>query len=285
MRVLVTGAAGNIGAAVCRCLAASGMRISALVLNAEQAARVEHAGRTVIGDAGDPAAVAEAIAGGVDAVVHLAALRSPELGTPVEVFGGNTRATFVVLEEACRRGARRAVIASSYSILGLRFSPHTLHPAYFPIDEALPLQVEDPYSLSKQVDEATAAMMHRRYGTDIVALRLPYTVGWPELEAMARTCRADPAAMAADSWSYLHADDAAEAVRLALTRPVAGFHPVFLAAPRTMDPRPTAELIAAHHPGAEVRRAVAGHDTPIDTSRIERLLGFHATRLLDIPPL
>jgi nucleoside-diphosphate-sugar epimerase len=280
--VLVTGAAGNIGRAVCRRLAAAGMRISALTLLDQP---VEGADRVVVGDAGEPDVVADAIGPGVDAVVHLAALRSPDLGTPVEVFGGNTRATFVVLEEACRRGARRGVIASSYSILGLRFSPHALHPAYFPIDEEMPLQVEDPYSLSKQVDEATAAMVHRRYGADIVALRLPYTVGWPELEAMAARCRAEPAAMAPDVWSYLHVDDAAEAVHLALTRPVSGFHPVFLAAPRTMDPRPTRELMAAHHPDAEVRRDVAGHATPIDTGRIERLLGFRAGRLLDVPPL
>ncbi|MGI5244183.1 NAD-dependent epimerase/dehydratase family protein [Dactylosporangium sp. CA-139066] len=282
MDVLVTGAAGSIGSAVCRRLAAAGIRIRALVLLDEP---VEHAWRTVVGDAGDPAAVADAVGDGVDAVVHLAALRSPEMGTPEEVFAGNTRATFVVLEESARRGARRAVIASSYSILGLRFSPHELHPAYFPIDEATPLQVEDPYSLSKQADEATAAMMHRRYGTDVVALRFPYTAGWPELEAMARRCRSDPSVMAPDSWSYLHVDDAAEAVFLALTRPVTGFHPVFLAAPRTMDPRPTAELIAAHHPDAQVRRPIAGHGTPIDTARIERLLDFRATRLLDVPPL
>jgi nucleoside-diphosphate-sugar epimerase len=282
VEVLVTGAAGNIGGAVCRRLASAGIRVAALVL---PDAPVPHADRTVVGDAGDPAVVSAALGDGVDAVVHLAALRSPELGTPEQVFAGNTRATFVVLEEACRRGVRRAVIASSYSILGLRFSPHVLHPAYFPIDEAMPLQVEDPYSLSKQTDEATAAMMHRRYGASVVALRFPYTVGWPELESMARACRADPAVMAADAWSYMHVDDAAEAVHRAVTRPVSGFHPLFLAAPRTMDPRPTEELIAAYHPESEVRRPIPGHATPIDTTRIERLLDFRATRLLDVPAL
>src|SRR5262249_22482454 len=103
--------------------------------------------------------------------------------------------------------------------------------------------------------------------------------------AIASECRADPAVMAADAWAYLHVDDAAEAVWLALTRPFSGFHPVFLAAGRTLDPRPTAELIATYHPGSEVRRAIPGHATPIDTGAIERLLGFRATRLLEIPAL
>lgn len=281
-RVLVTGAAGNIGRAVCERLAGQGVRVVALVL--EPPAAGLGAERVVVGDAGDPEAVRDALDGGVDAVVHLAAIPTPELGTPVQVFAGNTRATFVVLEEAAGRGVRRAVIASSYSILGLRFSPHVLHPAYYPIDEATPLQVEDPYSLSKQADEATAAMIHRRYGTDVVALRFPFTARWHRLAEIAELCRARPGTMAADSWSYLHVDDAAEAVWLALSRPVTGFHPVFLAAPQTLSARPTLELIAAHHPDTPVRAPIPGHATPINTAAIERLLTFRATRILNVPP-
>jgi nucleoside-diphosphate-sugar epimerase len=44
-----------------------------------------------------------------------------------------------------------------------------LHPAYLPMDEKLPLQIEDPYGVSKQVDEATALMMPRRHGLTVVA--------------------------------------------------------------------------------------------------------------------
>lgn len=280
MRVLVTGAAGNIGQAVCRRLTGAGVSLSALVL---QPAAVPGADRVVTGDAGDPDVVEEALGDGVDAVVHLAAIASPMGGTALEVFAGNTRATFAVLDGAARRGVRRAVVASSYSILGLRFAPRLLHPAYYPIDEATPPQIEDPYALSKQADEATAAMMHRRYGMAVVALRFPFTAGFERIGELARQCRADPASMAADSWSYLHVDDAAEAVWLALSRPVTGFHPLLLAAPRTLAERPTEELIARYHPGTEIRRAIPGRSTPIDTGAIERLLGFRATRVLDGP--
>jgi hypothetical protein len=88
--------------------------------------------------------------------------------------------------------------------------------------------------------------------------------------------------MAEDSWSYLHVDDAAEAVWLATTRPVDGFHPVFLAAPETMAPWPTSELIARFHPDTPVRAPIPGRATPIDLTAVERLLAFRATRLL--PP-
>jgi nucleoside-diphosphate-sugar epimerase len=277
VRVLVTGAAGNIGRAVCARLAAENAETAAVVLAEPAPSTVS---LTVTGDAGDPDTVRRALGDGVDAVVHLAAIPSPEHDPAIDVFAGNTRATFNVLEECARAGVRRAVIASSYSILGLRFADRVLHPAYYPIDEATPLQVEDPYSLSKQTDEATAAMMHRRYGLDIVALRLPFTSAWPAIRAVAAACDRDPSAMAPDSWSYLHVDDAAEAVWLSLTRPVTGFHPVYLAAPQTLSTRSTMDLIAEYHPGTELRAEIPGHHTPINTGAIERLLGFRATRLL-----
>ncbi|WP_432841120.1 NAD-dependent epimerase/dehydratase family protein [Dactylosporangium sp. CA-092794] len=279
IRVLVTGAAGTIGTAVCARLRAAGAGIHALV---QPAAPVEGARRVVAGDAGDPEVVEAAIGDGVDAVVHLAAIPHPLTDPPLTVFAGNTRATFAVLEGAAGRGVRRAVIASSYSILGLRFAPRTLHPAYYPIDEATPQQAEDAYSLSKQVDEATAAMMHRRHGLDIVALRFPFTAVPARLAEVAQKCARDPGTMAADSWSYLHADDAAEAVWLGLTRPVRGVHPLLLAAPETMSATPTEELIARYHPDTPLRRPIPGRATPIDTGAIERLLGFHATRLLPV---
>ncbi|WP_433088026.1 NAD-dependent epimerase/dehydratase family protein [Dactylosporangium sp. CA-052675] len=277
MRVLVTGAGGNIGRAVCARLAAEQVPVHALVLHDRPPSTVEHA---VTGDAGDPATVRAAIGTGVDAVVHLAAIPSPLNDPPLDVFAGNTRATFNVLEECARAGVRRAVIASSYSIMGLRFAERELHPAYYPIDERAPLQIEDAYSLSKQADEATAAMMHRRHGLDIVALRFPFTADWDRLRTAASRCERDPSTMAADSWSYLHVDDAAEAVWLALTRPVTGMHPVLLAAPHTMSDLSTMEVIARYHPGTELRATIPGTATPIDTGAIERLLGFRATRSL-----
>ncbi|WP_432994274.1 NAD-dependent epimerase/dehydratase family protein [Dactylosporangium sp. CA-233914] len=276
-RVLVTGAAGNIGRAVCARFAAGRATISALTLDDS---RPESAARVTVGDAGNPETVSEAIGGGVDVVVHLAAIPSPLEHSQLDVFANNTRATFVVLEECAKAGVTRAVIASSYSILGLRFAPHVLHPAYYPIDEATPPQVEDAYALSKLTDEATAAMMHRRHGLDVVALRFPFTSSWERLREVAEACRADPWSMAPDSWSYLHVDDAAEAVWLAATRPVTGFHPVLLAAPQTLAAEPTLDLIARYHPGTQVRADIPGRATPIDTGAIERLLGFRATRLL-----
>jgi nucleoside-diphosphate-sugar epimerase len=271
---VVTGAGGNIGRATVARLRAEGVEVVALSLDPVEFEDTE----VVVGSAGDPDVVAEAFRGGADAVIHLAAIPAPTLGTGLAVFGGNTRATFVVLDEAARRGVPRAVLASSYALLGMPFSPHDLHPPYYPLDEAAPPQVEDPYALSKLVDELTGEMFHRRDGIDVVALRFPFTGDTARLTEAAAQLRADPGEGARNSWAFLHVDDAAEAAWLAASVPLRGFHKCFLAAPETICAEPTEALIAAHHPGVPVRRPIPGRRVPIDTSAAHRLLGFTPKR-------
>ncbi len=122
-----------------------------------------------VGDSRDEALLARALAG-ADALIHLAAIPTPLLGTPREVFATNTQATFVALEAAGVAGVARVAIASSISLLGLPYGRKGLAPLYAPVDERHPNIGTDPYALSKEVDEATAAMMHRRHGYQVVAL-------------------------------------------------------------------------------------------------------------------
>jgi nucleoside-diphosphate-sugar epimerase len=277
-RVLVTGAAGRLGGAVLRVLAAQGAAVVGLD-------RVDPGGTETFftGSAGDADLVARAMAG-VDAVIHLAAIPRPTLGAPEEVFTNNTAATFVVLDQAARAGVRRAVIASSLSITGLPFSPRAAAPGYVPVDEAMPLQIGDPYALSKLADEATAEMVALRDGMAVVALRFPM-LGEPEfLAAEAERHRADPAYAAMSLWAYLDMRDAATACWLGLTVPVTGVHPLYLAAPETLSPYPTADLVARCFPGVPVRAPLPGRTVPIDTSAAGSLLGFTAAHLVDITP-
>lgn len=277
-RVLVTGAAGMVGRSVTDLLHARGVKATALVLDDPGDLPVD---RVVTGDAGDPATVRTAL-DGVDAVIHLAARPSPHHGTPLEVFGDNSRATFVVLEEAGQAGVGRAMIASSYSILGIPWAPAKLHPAYYPIDEQLPLQITDAYALSKHTDEATAQMMSRRHGMDVVAIRYPFISNQARLADRLATTLKDPGAAAADSWAYLDVDDAAKAAWHAVTEPLTGFHTVFAAAPDILAPYPTMELIATYHPDTPLRRPIPGRRTPIDTTAAARLLGFTARAMTDL---
>ncbi|MFI9554921.1 NAD-dependent epimerase/dehydratase family protein [Nonomuraea endophytica] len=272
-RVLVTGAAGRIGRSVLGLLAARG--VEAVALERSDPGELP-AARVVTGDATDPATVRVAL-DGVDAVIHLAAIATPEWLPAEQVFGLNTLATFTVLEQAGLAGVRRVCLASSMAADGVPFAARELHPAYVPVDELLPSQSEDPYALSKQVDELTSATMARRHGMGIVALRLPYVGGFDErLDAFAARCAADPGENARGYWAYLETRDAARACVLALGVPGPGVEVVNVCAPETMAKEPTEELLRRYHPDAEVRAPLPGRTVPVDLSKAERLLGFTA---------
>jgi nucleoside-diphosphate-sugar epimerase len=275
--VLVTGAAGLIGRVVTNTLLKYGSSVTGLVLDDRGDLGID---RVVVGDAADPETARRAMAD-IDAVVHLAALPTPRHGTPLEVFGGNTGATFTVLEEAGRAGVKRIACASSLSVLGLSWGRPGLHPAYLPIDEALPLQIEDPYALSKQADENTAVMMARRHNMAVVSLRFPFVANAERARRRYSEVVREPGVAAAELWTYLDVRDAAEACWLAITAPLAGQHSVFVAAPDILAPQPTMELIERYHPDCELRAPIPGRSTPIDLRVAQELLGFTAQYLFD----
>jgi nucleoside-diphosphate-sugar epimerase len=273
MRILVTGAAGLVGSAVLDLLAAARLEATALVL--ERPDRTLPADRVVVGDACEPAVVADALRD-VEAVIHLAAIPTP-LSEPGErVFGRNTLATFTVLDQAGRAGIRQVALASSYAICGLPFARRPLTMPYLPIDTRLPLQITDPYALSKRADEETAAMVHRQYDMTTVALRLPF-VGTADdrLPAVAARYAANPASGRADVWSYLDARDAARALLASLSPAEPGSHVVYVAAPETLAPYPTELLVRRFHPGVP-RPVFSGRTVPIDLAPARDLLGFAA---------
>jgi nucleoside-diphosphate-sugar epimerase len=270
-RVLVTGAAGQLGREVVALLAGRGVAVTALELREPADLPVD---RLVLGSASDVETVRGAL-DGVDGVIHLAALREPSLGTAEEVFVGNTSATFTVLEQAARAGVRRTVIASSYALIGLPFAVGVRHPAYLPIDEGVPPQIEDPYALSKQVDELVGQMMWWRHEVSVCALRFPFLGGLDaDLPQRAREITSDLALGATEMWTYLETRDAASACVAGLTEPAPGFHVVGLAAPETLVPYPTADLLDVFHPNVPRRTAFSGRAAAIDSSKAKALLNW-----------
>lgn len=118
---------------------------------------------------------------GVDAVVHLAAIRNPHDAPGHEVYRVNTIGTFNVFEAAAQTGVRRVVQASSINAVGAYYSVGDITPQYFPLDEDHPPRTTDPYSFSKQQIEEIGAYFWRRDGIRSIALRLPgvYGAGYP----------------------------------------------------------------------------------------------------------
>lgn len=272
-RVLVTGAAGRIGRGVLDVLARESVAATALVLDDPGDLRAD---RVVVGDARSPELVARAMEG-ADGVIHLAAIPTPLEDPPEVVFGTNTLSTFTVLDAAGRGGVRRAVIASSQAASGTAFAAQELHPSYVPVDDDTPDQAADPYALSKRADELTADMMARRHGMPVVALRFPFVGGTDErLRDHADAVARDPALGARSLWAYLETRDAAEAAWLALRCPADGAVVIHVAAPETLVPVPTLDLLRRYHPDTPLRRPIEGRTVPYDLTTAEQVLGFHA---------
>jgi nucleoside-diphosphate-sugar epimerase len=281
-RVLVTGAEGRIGSATCERLTSVGARVTAFSLPREDAPTVA-AERVLHGDTRDDEAVREAL-DGVELVVHLAAIPSPELADWTTVFSTNVVSTFTVLAHAGEQGVRRAVIASSINAYGGPYNSHDVRPAYYPLDEQLPADLDDPYSLSKFTDERTAEMASRHWGIDVIALRFPLTAARDVLLEHAGQAAADPEQGATEGWSYLDARDAARAVELSLLSSARGAHAVFVAADDLTVPFPTEALLDRYAPGVPRLRAFAGREVPINLTRARTLLGFRAQHLLGVEP-
>jgi nucleoside-diphosphate-sugar epimerase len=153
------------------------------------------------------------------------------------------------------------------------------------MDETMPSDLDDAYATSKFVDEITARMVHRHWGTDVIGLRFPFTVEREHLESQSRRLTEDPGAAVVEGWSYLDVRDAALAVERSLLCQVPGAHPVFVAADETLAPYLTDELLDRYAPGVLRNRRFVGREVPIDLTRARTLLGFRAEHPLELETL
>lgn len=189
MRVLVTGGAGFIGAAVCARLLERGDAVTALDslndaydvrLKEWRLARLEGRPgfRFVRADVADEAAVRAAFEearrdGGFRAVVNLAARAGirPSVDAPRAYYETNVVGTITLLE-ACRAfGVPRFVLASSSSVYG--------DSARVPFrEDDPPGRLLSPYAASKQAAEELCRVHARLHGTKTTVLRY-FTVFGP----------------------------------------------------------------------------------------------------------
>jgi len=223
MKVLITGGSGNLGRYVVEEVKSRGHEVA--VFDAK-----EPRDKSVKFIKGDLLKLAdlENACKGIEAIIHLGAIANPTLAEHEVVFNVNVMGTYNALEAAMKNKVRRFVLASSDSTLGFLFraSP-PLMPQYLPIDEDHPLEAEDPYGLSKKVDEEVCLMFTRRYGIETVCLRICFVwfpdefrygdnVGSPE-NYRGLTQNAD--VWGPGLWVYQDARDAAQAFRLGAETP------------------------------------------------------------------
>jgi UDP-glucose 4-epimerase len=226
-RVLVTGGAGFVGATLVRQLVEAGHSVR--VLDNYSTGDPAHLdgvpAELVEGDIRDEAGIDAAVAG-MEAVIHLAAAGSviKSIEDPVTNFEVNVLGTFRVLDAARRAGVERTVQASTGGALIGNATP--------PVDEtSLPKPIS-PYGASKLAGEGYAYAFSQCYEMRTIALRFGNVYGpWNERKQGAMNMffkaihGAEPIVIYGDGTSsrdYIHVDDIATALRLALERDVDG---------------------------------------------------------------
>ena len=168
MRVLVTGASGFVGAALCRELSGRGHHVRAAVRRPiPPGADLPGLEQVLVEDVGVRLDWSPLLRG-VDAVVHLAAVA--HRGTREdEIRRVNLDATMRLAQSACRQ-VRRFVFMSSVKVHG----EDSGDGAYKETD---PTRPEDAYGRSKLEAERSLADLAAKSGTELATIRPPLVYG------------------------------------------------------------------------------------------------------------
>ncbi|MFD6563597.1 NAD-dependent epimerase/dehydratase family protein [Micromonospora profundi] len=276
-RVVVTGATGKLGRAVVAHLRAVGVDVLAVDRAGGRDPR-DVDGEFLLVDLTDYGQVVEAFtggadehAGGVEAIVHLAAVPAPGLMSNATTFANNSAATYNVFAAARAAGIRRVVWASSETVLGL---PFDTPPPYAPVDEDYAPRPESTYSLNKALEEEMARHFCR-WDPELMMVGLRFSnVMDVEDYAAFPSFDADPRARRWNLWGYIDARDGAQAVERALAHDRPGADVFVIANADTVMTRSSASLMADVYPGVEIRRELGEHETLLSIDKARRVLGF-----------
>ncbi len=236
MHVLVTGAAGFIGAHTVKRLVADGHTVTGLdafdgylysvdlkLANADDLGKLP--GFTMIrGDVCDPSVVANTVTEHTDVVCHLAALAGvrPSLAEPLRYWRTNIVGTGVIIERMRALGKQRLVFASSSSVYGKRPADS----GAFREEEPC-LTPASPYAASKRMNELQLSTYRDLWGLGVYALRF-FTVYGPRqrpdmaiAKFLAAVAAGEPIAMFGDGTTrrdYTFIDDIVSGVVAAIER-------------------------------------------------------------------
>lgn len=289
MNVLITGACGFIGRNLIRELESSHQL--RLLDQTQPAAATIFAGATrtaipletdwpfIQANITDAAAMQQAMAD-MDAVIHLAGEPRglPEIG--VETFRDNALGTFVAINAAHQAGVQRFFCASSINAFGTffwRLSGRPVPYTTLPLDETFPPIPEDPYSLSKLVNEETCAAYHRAYAMTTAAFRFAGVWSHDRYEMALATGLQPTTAWSDDLYQWVHVADVVTGLRQALEKPdLPGFGVYTLGASDTRCPEPTQELLQRLRPdlAAAVATPFVGRAPLLSIERARQTFGY-----------
>lgn len=175
-------------------------------------------------DLRDPRAVLEAVCGN-DAVVHAGALAHDTAGSAADIVATNLLGTWHVLVAAEQCAVSRVVYFSSAQVFGFAEGEGT--PAYLPVDDDHPVTASRPYGMSKRLAEEMCQAWTTRTGIPTVVFRPVLILDDQSLASYSPET--------AGLGAFVHVDDVAAAIVLALTVDLTGHHRMTLCGPGSFD--------------------------------------------------
>ncbi|HEX8550210.1 MAG TPA: NAD(P)-dependent oxidoreductase [Abditibacteriaceae bacterium] len=161
-RVLVTGAAGNIGSYFAS-HSEGKYDLKLMIREGDDASEIEGLGEVVTGDLLDLEGL-KTICEGIDTVVHMAGDPSPS-ATWQELLDANISGTYNIFVAAKAAGCRRVIHASSiHAVSG--------YPADVQVKTSEPVNPGDLYGVSKCFGEALGRYMAEKEGLSVFTLRI-----------------------------------------------------------------------------------------------------------------
>jgi nucleoside-diphosphate-sugar epimerase len=283
MKILITGAAGLIGKEVTKGLVAAGHDVLATDLVKNDLSPDQ---KFVLGDLVSADFISQ-LDFHCDAIVHLGSIPRPGIASDETVLHNNVMGTYHVFANAVENKVPLVIYASSLSIYGFAWSGPWTSPEYVPVDEKHPLYHFESYALSKEVNERSADMWANRSETAFVGLRFPHTHTNSVFAEMAQKMREGDKAILEQGakifWAYLDLRDAVQGVLTVIEKGAKGSKTYNFAAPDTMAPKPTLEMMAEFHPDSKISSSLSGYDSIIDCSEWYADFGYKPQHLLERP--
>lgn len=287
LKVLVTGAAGNLGQATCRTLIESG---DFEVRGTDRKRIMTSVVPLQVVDLLDREAC-YGLTEGMDAIVHLGNHITPYHIDAQTIFAENNAMNVNIFQAGLESGIRQFVFASSVQAIhgtrrfksGGEQEPSRL--PYLPLDGEVPPAPGNTYGASKVCGEALLGMYVRTYGISAAAIRFPMLLSQKNMQDVRRNGRQNihyhP--WLDEGFACMSPDDASRLIMAILRRPPAGMDICQAGGMNMFLDQPVSEVLDTVYPGVPLRRPVEQLRTLVDLDVLRERYGWEPVDDLHAP--